>query len=121
MNDEYTPTEADLAEMDAHYAEMQAGYDREALADALYIEGLRDVKTGLALSMLTDLHGGDDCDGECPAPVEVLEVFAASNDSIRARVRCADGTVRVVNAAARYYPGNRECPPDYDVEYTYEA
>ena len=117
----YQPTEADLAEMEAYYAELEAAYDREADINAQYIEQLRDLKTGEALAMLTDLHGGDDCDGECPAPTEVLEVYETNGHSyLRARVRCADGTVRTVTAAASYYPGDRECPPDYDVDYHYE-
>ena len=68
-----------------------------------------------------DLHGGDDCGGEVPAPVEVLEVLDTNGHSyIRARVRCADGTVRVARASIQHYPGNRECPPDTDVNYEYE-
>lgn len=117
----YEPTAADIAEMEAYYAELDASYDREADLNARYVEALRDVRTGEALAMLTDLHGGDDCDGTCPAPVEVLEVLGTNgHSSIRARVRCADGTVRIAAAAARHYPGNRECPPEYDVDYNYE-
>lgn len=117
----YEPTEADLAEISAYYAEMDAAYDREADIIAQYIEALRNPATGEALAFLVDLHGGDDLDGECPAPVEVLEVYETNGRSqIRARVRCADGTVRVAVAAARHYPGDRECPPDVDVDYHYE-
>ena len=121
MTNEYEPTEADIAEMEAYFDELEAAYDREADINAQYLEALRDVKTGEALAMLTDLHGGDDCEGEVPAPVEVLEVLDTNGQSyIRARVRCADGTVRVATAAARQYPGTLECPPDTDVTYDYE-
>lgn len=117
----YEPTEQDIAEMEAYYAELDAAYDREADINAQYVEALRDVKTGEALAMLVDLHGGDDCGGEVPAPVEVLEVYETNgHSSIRARVRCADGTTRTVRASIRHYPGNRECPPDVDVNYEYE-
>lgn len=116
----YEPTESDIAEMEAYYAERDAAYDREADINAMYVEALRDVKTGEALAMLTDLHGGDDCEGEVPAPVEVLEVLDTNGQShIQARVRCADGTVRVARASIPHYPGNRECPPDVDVNYEY--
>lgn len=117
----YEPTEADIAEMNAYYDELDAAYDREAMIDQMYIEALRDVKTGEALAMLVDLHGGDDCGGEVPAPVEVLEVYETNgHSSIRARVRCADGTVRVARASIRHYPGSYDCPPDTDVTYEYE-
>jgi hypothetical protein len=117
----YEPTEADIAEMEAYYAELDAAYDREADINAQYVEALRDVKTGEALVMLTDLHGGDDCGGEVPAPVEVLEVYETNGNSyIRARVRCADGTVRIARASIRHYSGTLECPPDTDVRYDYE-
>lgn len=118
---DYEPTAADIAEMSAYYAEIDAVYDREADLYAQYAERLRDLRTGEALAMLTVLHGGDDCDGTCPAPTEVLEVLDTNgHSSIRARVRCADGTVRIARASDRYYPGNRECPPEYDVDYNYE-
>ncbi len=118
----YEPTEADIAEMSAYYAGLDAAYDREEMVEAMYIEQLRNPATGEALAMLTDLHGGEDCDGECPAPVEVLEVYETNGHSyIRARVRCADGTVRVARASIRHYPGDRECPPDVDVDYHYEV
>jgi hypothetical protein len=117
----YEPSEQDLAEMEAYYGERDAAYDREAMIDQMYVEALRDLKTGEALAFLVDLHGGDDCGGEVPAPVEVLEVLDTNGQSyIRARVRCADGTVRVALASIRHYPGNRECPPDVDVNYHYE-
>lgn len=104
-----------------HHAEVEAAYAAEAEYEARRIAHVTDVSTGEALATLTDLHGGDDCDGEVPAPVEVLEVLATNgHSSIRARVRCADGTVRIASAAAHHYPGSYDCPPDYDVEFTYE-
>lgn len=103
----------ECAELDAAYASM-AGYEARRIAH------VTDMSTGAALAMITDLHGGDDCGGECPAPVEVLEVLDTNgHSSIRARVRCADGTVRIATAAAHHYPGDWECPPDYDVEFNY--
>lgn len=112
---------ADDEAAERHAAEVEAAYAAEAAHEARLVARVTDVGTGAALDLLTDLHGGDDCDGECPAPTEVLEVLDTNGHSyIRARVRCADGTVRVAVAAAHYYPGDRECPPDYNVEFTYE-
>jgi len=112
---------ADDEAAERHAAEVEAAYAAEAEHEARRIAHVTDIATGAALDLVTDLHGGDDYDGECPAPVEVLEVLDTNGHSyIKARVRCADGTVRVAVAAAHYYPGDRECPPDYNVEFTYE-
>lgn len=113
--------ERHAAEAERHAAEVEAAYAAYAAHEARLVAHVTDVSTGAALDLVTDLHGGDDYDGECPAPVEVLEVLDTNGHSyIKARVRCADGTVRVAVAAAHYYPGDRECPPDYNVEFTYE-
>lgn len=119
---EWSPSDEEAERHEAAVkAEVEAALAAEAAHEARLVARVTDVGTGAALELVTDLHGGDDCDGEVPAPTEVLEVLATNGHSyIRARVRCADGTVRVAVAAAHYYPGDRECPPDYDVTYEYE-
>ena len=103
----------ECAELDAAYAASEA--------DALRADAeLRDPVA--ALAFLQECHGGDDCDGECPAPVAVLEVLEASSNqpSMLARVTCADGSVRTVRAWYSYCHATFWEPPDTDVGYVYE-
>lgn len=73
-----------------------------------------------ALAFLVEAHGGEDCDGECPAPTEVLEVLSSNDQcAMRAIVRCADGTTRTVHAGIVYEHGSYDSPPNVDVWYEY--
>jgi hypothetical protein len=110
----------EIAEIERETAELEAAYaedaEHTARADADFCQ------PESALAFLTDCHGGEDCEGECPAPVTVLEVLTASTmrPSMRARVMCADGTVRTVRAWCHYSHGSQWEPPDADVGYEYE-
>ena len=120
-DDPYTYTPEELAAMEREQRELDAAYADDERRRADYIATVTDVATGKALALLLDIHGGDDCDGDLPAPTEVLSVLDTDGNSfLRARVRCADGTERTVTATRRYYPGNYECPSEVDTSYEYE-
>jgi hypothetical protein len=112
------PSPEELAEMLREAEALDAAYRADDLARAAAARAFRE--PAAALAFLVDLHGGDDCEGECPAPVEVLEVLSCNDGSaMRAVVRCADGTTRTVEASIHYSRGSWECPPDVDVSYEY--
>lgn len=122
MTNELPWTEDEIAAMTRDDALLDAAYRAEGEQVAREVARMRDVSTGAALAMLTELHGGDEDGGACPAPVDVVEVLSADGcSSITARVLCADGTVRVAVAAVHHYAGSYDCPPDYEVEYRYEG
>jgi len=112
------PSPEELAEMLREAEALDAAYRADDLARAAAARAFRE--PAAALAFLVEAHGGDDLDGECPAPVEVLEVLSCNDGSaMRAVVRCADGTTRTVEASIHHYPGSLECPPDVDVNYEY--
>jgi hypothetical protein len=115
-----TMTEEELAEAQRECEEVEAMYAGEA-AHAAEIDAKFAADKAEVLEFLTMCHGGDDCEGECPAPVEVVEVHSASkvNGRVEATVRCEDGSTRRVKALYVEYGGSYMEPPDCDVEYEY--
>ena len=100
--------------------ELDAMYAADAAADTAAYEALRDPAE--ALRFLVEAHGGDDCDGECPVPVQVLEVLSArtgGTTSVKARVVCADGATRVCEGWYSYCGGSMEEPPSQDAGFDY--
>lgn len=112
-------TGADLDAFERELCDDEAMYAREAEAFAGRIAWFETPEN--ALAFLIECHGGDDLDGEYPAPTEVISVESSDPDWSRmtATVRCADGKVRKVRASYHTFGGVGFDPPDVDVDYEY--
>ena len=113
-------TADELADMEREAAYMESCYAAEADAEDARHDHLTQPTD--ALEFLVEAHGGDDCDGECPLPVEVLEVLSVHMGratSVKARVVCADGKTRIAEGWYSYCGGSRDEPPSQDAGFDY--